>query len=281
MVCYLLILRKRMSMNDLKSKYGKIALVAGSSEGLGEAYCRALASQGIDLVMIARRKDKLEAKAAEIRLEFGVKVITVVADLADPEIIDTITSTTYGLEIDILIYDAGMPYIGPFLDAPISKHLDIARVNMLGPLRVVHHFGKAMVQRSRGAVVLMSSIAGFQGAGFLTTYASTKAFNRELAESLWYEWKDKGVDVIACSGGTIATPDYLNTHPEDIGFFAPPVQQPEDVVSECFEKLGKTPSFVSGMGNKLATFFMSTLMPRKTAISLMGDTTRKMYRIRY
>jgi short-subunit dehydrogenase len=272
---------KNITMTNLKEKYGKTALVAGSSEGLGEAYCHALADQGIDLIMIARRKDKLDKAAEQVRLKYGVKVIAIAADLADDDIIKTIQDAIGDMLVNILIYDAGMPYIGPFLEAPIDKHISIAKVNMQGPLRLVHHFGAGMVARGKGAVVLMSSIAGFQGAGFLTTYASTKAFNRELGESLWYEWKDKGVDVIACSAGTIATPDYLNTNPEDIGILAPPVQQPEEVVKECLSKLGAGPSFVAGTGNKMATFFMGKLLPRKTAISIMGDTTRKMYRIKY
>jgi short-subunit dehydrogenase len=267
-------------MRGLKKKYGNTALVAGSSEGLGAAYCHALAAEGFELVMIARGKEKLEAQAAEIRIKYKVKVTAIAADLADPDIIGIIQAQIGALNIDMLVYDAGMPYIGPFTDAPLAKHLAIASVNMLGPLRLSYHFGSSMVERRRGAVILMTSISGFQGAGFLTTYSSTKAFNRQLAESLWYEWKDKGVDVIACCGGTIATPNYLNTKPEK-SLIAPAAEAPEAVVAECLDKLGKTPSFVAGMGNKMATFFLSHFIPRKMAINLMGDTTRKMYRINY
>ena len=122
----------------------------------------------------------------------------------------------------------------------------------------------------------MSSIAGIQGSGFLSTYAATKAFNRILAEGLWYEWKNKGVDVIACCAGATLTPNYINTKPQKISFAAPKAQKPEQVVEECLNKLGKVPSFVSGTGNKIATLFMS-LMSRKHAVNLMGDSARKMY----
>jgi short-subunit dehydrogenase len=101
-----------------------------------------------------------------------------------------------------------------------------------------------------------------------------------LAEGLWYEWKDKGVDVIACCAGATSTPNFLNTQPEKSSMFAPKVQTPEEVVNECFKKLGKVPSFVTGSGNKFASFIMQKLMPRKMAIQIMGDTTRKMYRIK-
>ena len=109
--------------------------------------------------------------------------------------------------------------------------------------------------------------------------AASKAFIRVLAESLWYEWKGRGVDVIACCAGATATPNFIKTKPEKKGFFAPRVQLPEEVVMECFEQLGKRPSFISGRGNKVASFIMQRLMPRKMAIKIMGDTTRKMYRL--
>jgi hypothetical protein len=71
----------------------------------------------------------------------------------------------------------------------------------------------------------------------------------------------------------------LNTRPEKSSFFAPRVQSPDEVVQECFKQLGKQPSFVTGAGNKLASFIMQRLMPRRLAIIIMGDTTRKMYRL--
>jgi short-subunit dehydrogenase len=125
----------------------------------------------------------------------------------------------------------------------------------------------------------MSSLAGFQGSGYLSAYAASKAFNRILAESLWYEWKSKGVDVIACCAGATGTPNYFNTNPKPIGLLAPKVQRPEDVVEECLRKIGRTPSFVSGRSNKFASFLMRHIFSGKMAINIMGDTTKKMYGI--
>jgi hypothetical protein len=99
-----------------------------------------------------------------------------------------------------------------------------------------------------------------------------------LAESLWYEWKSRGVDVIACCAGATATPNFIRSNPEKTSMFAPRVQRPEEVVEECFQRLGKQPSFISGWGNKIASFIMQKLMPRKMAVNIMGDTTRSMYR---
>ena len=84
---------------------------------------------------------------------------------------------------------------------------------------------------------------------------------------------------MACCAGATATPNYINTKPEKTSFFAPRVQRPEEVVQECMNRLGKEPSFVTGTGNRLAGFIMQKLLARKIAITIMGDNTRKMYRL--
>jgi hypothetical protein len=125
----------------------------------------------------------------------------------------------------------------------------------------------------------MSSLAGFQGSGFLSVYAATKAFNRILAESLWYEWKNSGVDIIGCVAGATSTPGYIKSNPGKTSVFAPGVLLPEEVADECIMKLGKQPSFITGRGNRIAAFIMQKILPRKMAINIMGDTTRKMYHL--
>ena len=137
-----------------------------------------------------------------------------------------------------------------------------------------------MAEQGRGGVVLMSSIAGFQGSGYLATYAATKAFNRVLAEGLWYEWKDMGVDVIACCAGATATPNYINTNPGKASPLEPRPQQPEQVAEECLHTIGKKPSFISGTGNKLVSFLMQHILSGKMAVNMMGEGMKKMYGIK-
>jgi short-subunit dehydrogenase len=156
----------------------------------------------------------------------------------------------------------------------------IATVNMITPMNLVKIFGEEMVKRGRGAIILMSSMAGSQGSGFLSAYAASKAFNRVFAESLWYEWKEMGVDVIACCAGATSTKKYFATNPGKPSFFAPRVTTPEEVVEECFRHLGKRPSFIAGKGNKIASFLMQRIMPRKMAVNIMGNTTRNIYKIK-
>jgi len=228
---------------------------------------------------VARRPGPLEQLAAELKAKYVVNVTCISCDLADAEAPLQLQKAVGDREIDILVYNAALSYIGPFEKNSIEQHNQMAQANMITPMSLLQIFGEPMLKRGKGALVLMASLAGFQGSGFLAGYAATKAFNRVLGESLWYEWKDRGVDVIACCAGATSTPGFLNTRPEKSSFFAPRVQSPDEVVQECFKQLGKQPSFVTGAGNKLASFIMQRLMPRRLAIIIMGDTTRKMYRL--
>ena len=263
----------------LKQKYGKLALVAGASEGIGAAFATHLAEAGMDLVLVARRLEPLEVLAASLTERYQIHVECITCDLADTHAAQYLQQALDGREIGLLVYNAALSYIGPFENNSIERHNQIAQANMVTPMNLVQLFGTPMLKRGKGAIILMSSLAGFQGSGFLAAYAATKAFNRVLAESLWYEWRGRGVEVIACCAGATSTPNFINTKPEKSSFFAPRVQTPDEVVKECFEQLGKSPSFITGTGNKIASFIMQRLMPRRLAITIMGDTTRKMYRL--
>jgi hypothetical protein len=247
---------------------------------MGAAWANALASRGLDLVLIARRKEPLEATARSIIKQYGVKVLPASCDLADADATQQIAKAMGDIPVDFLVYNAALSYIGPYLATGLQTHTDIAKVNMLTPMAMLHYFGGKMAERGKGGVVLMASIAGFQGSGYLATYAATKAFNRVLAEGLWYEWRPKGVDVIACCAGATATPNYVNTNPGKASPLEPKPQLPEQVVEECLQKIGTIPSFISGTGNKLVTFLMQHVFSRKKAVEMMGDGMMKMYGVK-
>ena len=268
-----------MIMMNLKQKYGSTALVAGASEGIGAAYATLLAAEGINLVLIARRIVPLQEFADTLKRTYPIEINCIACDLGDRNATEQILEALNGMEINLLVYNAALSYIGPFIKNTVDYHDQMAQVNMITPLHLLHAFGEKMLGKGKGAVILMASLAGFQGSGYLAMYAATKAYNRVLAESLWYEWKNKGVDVIACCAGATATPNFKNTQPEKASIFAPRVQEPEEVASECFKRLGKQPSFISGTGNKVASWIMQKLLPRKMTITIMGDNTKKMYRL--
>ena len=262
---------------DLKAKYGETALIAGASEGIGASFAEELAAQGISLILVARRMEPLQMLAGKLSETYKVSARCLACDLSDEGAAEQVIDALEGEVPGILIYNAALSHIGSFTEHPLEGHCRAARVNMTTPMALVHQLGAKMLDRGRGAVILMSSMAGQQGSGYLATYAASKAFSRVLAESLWYEWKERGVDIMACCAGATATPGYLNSGPAKAGIFAPAVMKPEEVVTECFERLGRQPSFVSGRGNRVASFFMHRVLSRKKAVEIMGNNTRKMY----
>ena len=256
-----------------------MALVAGASEGIGAAFSRYLAESGMDLILTARKKEPLEKFASSLAGQYKINVTTLCCDLSEDDAVNYLTIALHDKNIDILIYNAALSFIGPFED-DTEEHMNrIAIANMITPLKIVRIFGEKMLKNGKGSIILMSSLAGFQGSGFLTSYAASKSFIRVFAESLWYEWKNRGVDIMACCAGATSTKNYLETNPGKSGLFAPRITTPEEVVEECFVHLGKRPSFIAGRGNRIAGFFMQKVIPRKMAIKIMGDNTRKIYRI--
>jgi hypothetical protein len=259
---------------DLRTAYGPWALIAGASSGLGAEFATQIAAAGLNVILVARRAEPLEELALSLRKAHGVEVRTASIDLAAPDLLERARACAAGLEVGLLVYNAAFSLIGPFLAQTLEDKLRVIDVNCRGPVVLAHEFGAAMAARKRGGIILMSSMAGNQGAPIVATYGATKAFDRVLAEGLWDELGAEGVDVLACCAGATRTPTYEASKP--VG--NPPfVMESGPVVTEALLALGKTPSFVPGMANRAASFVMDRLFPRSLAIRTFGKETRKMY----
>jgi hypothetical protein len=258
-----------------RERYGPWALVAGASEGIGAAFAEELARRGLHLVLVARRADVLEQLASLLRRSSGVEVRTASIDLASPALLDEARRVTADLEVGLLVYNAALSLIGPFLEQPLEDKLRVIDVNCRGPLILADELGRAMVRRGRGGIILMSSLAGAHGTPFVSTYAATKAFNLVLAESLWDELRERGVDVLACRAGATRTPAYERSRPAS---GMAPLMDPGPVAVQALDALGTTPSMVPGLANELAAFFMGRVLPRRAAVRTIGRAMRKMYR---
>ena len=195
-----------MMANHLSDRYGSWALVAGASEGLGAAYARALASRGMNLLLVARRKALLDTLVDECASRFAVEARGLEADLGTPDFIEKIGQAAEGLDLGLVVYNAAYAPMGGFYEMDPADLSRVVDVNVRGPLTLVRFVLPAMVAQGRGAVILMSSLAGNQGSPGIAAYAASKAFNKILAESLWSELRPKGVDILACCAGAILTP---------------------------------------------------------------------------
>jgi short-subunit dehydrogenase len=192
-----------------KDKFGPWGLIIGGSEGIGRSLAVRLAAQGLNIVMVARKRPALEEAAAVIRGASKVEVRTLSQDVTAPDAMDAIRAFTSDIDVGLMIYNAGaMDRITTFLGDRIEGHLHTLRLNCEGPTRMCHHFGGRMRDRQRGGIVLMSSVSGLAGSYGVPIYGATKAFDMILGEGLWYEFKDFGVSVLTAVLGSVSTPSH-------------------------------------------------------------------------
>jgi len=261
-------------MNRFRERYGAWALVAGASAGLGEAFARQLARRGLNLLLIARRQQALDALAADLQAVHRIQVRSLAADLARADLAAVVRDFTAGLDVGLLVYNAAYSAIGPFLDYSLDDHLKVIDVNCRGPVVLSHLLGAPMAARGRGGIVLMTSTAGSQGGPWIATYAASKAFNLVLAEGLWDELANQGVDVVACRAGATATPGYAASKPRPSRV---PLLSPDYVAEKTLAALGRGASVIPGLFYRWSAFLMNRLMPRRMAIRIMGKATRRLY----
>jgi hypothetical protein len=260
-----------------RSKYGPHALVAGAAVGLGAEYARQIAGRGLDLVLIDREQGPLRATADEIRSKHGVEVRPITLDLGRPDLVEAIRSAIGDLDLGLVVYNAAVGTVAPFLDlAP--AHLDsMLDVNCRGPLRLAHALVPAMVHRGRGGLILMSSLSGSFGSAQLAVYAATKAFTLVLGDALWAELRPLGVDVLTVQPGSTRTPGWQSSQSGDDQASGLPVMEPADVVREALDALGGDPSIVPGELNRQGAEMLAHFS-RRQAIEMMSEITAKLVR---
>src|SRR5437588_552822 len=176
-----------ISDQDFLVRYGPGAVVAGGSVGMGAGYSRQLARRGLNVVLVAEAPEPLQPLAAALAREHGVETRAIVLDLAAANPLAVLDPETHDLEIGLVVYNAAHSIVGRFLDVALADKLKMLEVNCRGPVLLAHHFGTRMAKRRRGGIILVSSLAGFQGQAMVGTYAATKAFDLVLAETLWDE----------------------------------------------------------------------------------------------
>jgi uncharacterized protein len=253
-------------------RYGSWGVVAGASEGLGAAWAEALAARGLSLMLLARRPEVLEATAAAIRARHRVDVRTQAFDLAGAGFASELERLAGSVEVGFGVFNAAHAPRGPFLDLSLEDQLRSVDVNCRGPLTMAHVLGRRMAARRRGGLVFMSSLAAFHGSPFIATYGATKAFNLVLGEGLWFELQARGVDVLACAAGATRTPGFLQASPRG----EPGMIEPVQVVEEALGRLGRAGVMVPGRFNRFASFLMRRVLPRGSAVGILGNRTRNL-----
>ncbi len=183
----------------------RTALVTGASSGIGASIARLLAAAGTDLVMVARRAERLAEKAAQLRGEHKIAVETLQADLTKPDELAAVEARLAdpARPVELLVNNAGAGAAGEFERLSVDSAESLIRLNVLALVRLTHAGLPGMLARRHGGILNVSSMAGFAPSPRVSTYAATKAFVTLFSESLHVEVRDRGVHVTAlCPGFT-------------------------------------------------------------------------------
>ena len=254
--------RAAKPQNHWFSEYGPTALITGASDGIGQAFAQHLYEAGFNLVLVARRGEKLRELADQLPKRRSVEIRVVEADLSDDGGVARVFEETRHLEIGLLIACAGFGTSGELIDSPRHLELELIDVNCRAVLALTHTFAQRFVKQRRGGIILMSSIVAFQGVPRAANYAATKAYIQTLAEGLHTELAPYGVDTIACAPGPIHS-GFAKRANMQMGL----ALQPQAVVASTLSALGRRTTVRPGWLSKLLE--TSLKLPRWARIRIM------------
>jgi uncharacterized protein len=257
-------------VTDFVGRYGPWALIAGASEGIGASLADQLAARGLDLVLIARNGPLLDQVADCAREQHGVQTRVIVQDLTDPDVGARVAEATNGLDVGLVIYNAGASdRTSAFLDNEVGYSLKQIKLDCIGPIALAHHFGHAMRDRGRGGIVLVASLACVAGSATLAVYSAVKAFQHNFAEGLWAELRPHGVDVCCTPLGMTYTPALARM---GIEYDPQSHMLSEDVAREIIANIGNGPVHVVGENNRAVASQVWTI-DRRSLVELMSTAS--------
>lgn len=269
---------RKTSKIGLDNRYGGYALVTGAACGIGKAFAIHLAAEGFDLLLVDRRSEETHTLAGLLRSEHGIDARALVCDLRDQSLIERARQWAEAYDIGLLVNNAGISELDPFLDVPLETHLETLDVNCRATLILTHVVGRAMASRQRGAIIVVSSASALSGSAYFCHYAATKGYGLNLACGLWSELGGRGIDVIAvCPGMTDTQPVRDRGLNEGLPFYVP-LTSADAVALGALHALGKQPVVVPTWTDRLSAGLFSKLAPRAWTLSIMKRSIERMRR---
>ena len=262
----------------------RTALITGASSGIGACYARSLAAQGYNLVITARRAERLEKLAAELREAYGREVEILSADLSSAEGLESVKERiTRGLPVDFLVYAAGFMTRGHFADVDEDVVSSMVSLHCLGAAALVRSVLPGMIKRNSGRIVLVSSLAAFLTTAEYAEYSATKAFLNTLAIGLRDELAATEVRVQSICPGLVKTE--LFDAPTMKGFHYEGVPEkywlePETMVKESLHRLENRyrPVLVPTVGARIFLGILNAPIIGSLLQGAMGAAARKRIR---
>ena len=233
---------------------GTYALITGASAGLGREFAKLAAADKSNLVLVARRKNELDALAKELEVAHGIETLVVACDLAEKGAPETILRAVAarGADVEVLINNAGFGSNGAFWELDASRELGMVEVNVTALVTLTRGLLPDMVKKGRGRVLNIGSTAGFQPGPFMATYYASKAFVNSFTEALAFELRGTGVTAtLSCPGATATEFAGVAGNDKSPLFKSGGVATAEAVAREAYTamKAGK-PLVVHGFKNK-------------------------------
>ena len=261
-----------MIVSEFAERYGPWAVVAGASDGTGSALAEAIGARGVNVVLVARRAAVLHEVAG--RLDVETRVVPL--DLSTEGAADALLAATDDLDVGLFVYNAGADsHNTRVLETSLDDWQAMVRRNCTTVLGTSYRYGSRMLERGHGGVILVTSGAAFAGGSHIAVYAATKAFDLVLAEGLWAEWHDRGVDVLSLVLGATDTPALrrsLEIHGGDFGALA----DPADVARDALDHLADGPTWQFGFPDPEGGSPFGAL-PRRQAVELMSQGSQAMF----
>ena len=249
------------------------ALITGASSGIGAEFARRFAAAGANLVISARRVERLESLADELRTSHKVEVTVIPADLARPDGAQALAAALAGRQIDILINNAGWGHIGHFATEDPIGITEELQVNVVALTQLARHFLPGMLERNRGIVVNLASTAAFQPVPNMAVYAATKAYVLSLTEALWGEVRGSNVRVLALAPGGTATEFFDIAGGRAMNGALDTPQNVVDVALAALSASTSPPSVIVGSRNRVMAI-ANRFVGRSTVIKVAGKIMR-------
>ena len=260
----------------MKSYSGKTALVTGASSGIGKAIAASLAARGARLILVARSKEKLEELAIQLRGPSGPEPVVIAMDLAAPGAAVRLgeEAVRRGLTVDLLVNNAGFGKWGNFLDESVETYAEMVDLNIRAVVELCHVFLPAMAARGDCGILNVGSTGSFVPVPWAAVYGATKAFVLSFSEALYYEYRDRGVQVTAlCPGNTESNFARVANAAAEKG--AKAGNSPEMVANVGLDALLKGAcSVIPGASNQQVAW-LPRLLSRKRVVTIAGETWRK------
>ncbi|MEU6486566.1 SDR family oxidoreductase [Streptomyces sp. NPDC046887] len=251
---------------------GTTALITGASSGLGTEFARQWAERGADLVLVARRKERLEELSERLEQRYGVSARVIAADLGKPGAAAALRAELDGLgtTVQTLVNNAGFGSHGPLAEADPARVSEMVQLNVMAVTELTRAFLPDLVADGRGALVNIASAAAYQPTPAMAVYGATKAFVLNFTEAVGYEVRGSALTVLAVSPGPVRTEffDVVGTQDAAVGSMAT-AEQVVTAARRALERRTTPPSIVVGLGNRISSI-ASTLSPRRVTLAISG-----------